>query len=66
MGAFDIIGNNTLLIGFVLVVVFCIWKFWLQPQMNEGKPIEPSEEDLKPLEEKLGLTELMNDVNTEI
>ena len=65
MSVFDIIGNNTLIIGVVMVGCFCIWKFIVEPQMNEGKPIEPTEEDLKPLEEKLGLDKLMDDFSTE-
>lgn len=36
---------NMFLIGVVIVIAFCIWKFLIQPRMNEGKPIEPQEED---------------------
>ncbi len=36
-----IYGIPTWLLGVLLVGGFCIWKFWLQPIMNEGKPIEP-------------------------
>ncbi len=32
---------STALIGLVLVGGFVIWKFIIEPQMNEGKPIEP-------------------------
>ncbi len=32
---------DTILIGFVIVSGFCLWKFVIQPKMNEGKPIEP-------------------------
>ena len=32
---------NTLLIGLLIVGGFCVWKFIVQPIMNEGKPIEP-------------------------
>ncbi len=39
------IGNNTLLIGVGLVGAFVIWKFVMQPIMNEGKPIEPNKDD---------------------
>ena len=59
------IGNHTLLIGFFMVGGFVVWKFIIQPQMNEGKSIEPTEEDLKPLEEKLGLDKLTESFSTE-
>jgi len=36
---------NTVLIGIAIVGGFCIWKFIIQPIMNEGKPIEPEEDD---------------------
>ena len=61
----SMIGDHTLLIGVVMVGSFCTWKFWIQPQMNEGKPTEPTEEDLKPIEEKLGLDKLTEDFSTE-
>ena len=32
---------NNLLIGLLVVGAFLIWKFILQPIMNEGEPIEP-------------------------
>ena len=32
---------DVLLIGILVVGGFCIWKFVIQPRMNEGKPIEP-------------------------
>ena len=32
---------NTMLIGILIVGAFVIWKFVVQPIMNEGKPIEP-------------------------
>lgn len=32
---------DVLLIGVLVVGAFCIWKFIIQPRMNEGKPIEP-------------------------
>ena len=34
---------DVLLIGIGLVGGFCLWKFVIQPRMNEGKPIEPAE-----------------------
>ena len=44
---FALTAGQTTLIGFVVVIGFCIWKFLIQPIENEGKPIEPSEEDLE-------------------
>jgi len=32
---------NTLLIGFAMVGGFVVWKFIIEPIMNEGKPIKP-------------------------
>jgi hypothetical protein len=66
MSISSFIGDHTLWIGIIMVGSFCIWKFVLQPVMNEGKPIEPTEEDLKPIEEKLGLDKLTEDFNKEI
>ncbi len=43
---------NTVLIGFALVGGFVIWKFIIEPQMNEGKPIEPPK-DYKTFGEKM-------------
>lgn len=48
----DFIGNNTLLIGLVVVIGFVIWKFVMQPIMNEGKPIEPDPNE-KTFEEEM-------------
>lgn len=39
------IKDHTILVGFFVVGVFSLWKFILQPIMNEGQPIEPPEED---------------------
>jgi len=36
---------NTLLLGLLIVCAFCIWKFVIQPRMNEGKPIKPTEDE---------------------
>ncbi len=43
---------NYLLIGILLVIGFSIWKFIIEPLMNEGKPIEPPE-DYKTFGEKM-------------
>ena len=53
MSLSSIIGSNTLLIGAVLVGGFCLWKFVIQPRMNEGQPITPTEEDVKTFGEKM-------------
>lgn len=43
---------DVLLIGVLVVGGFCIWKFVIQPRMNEGKPIEPPK-DYKTFGEQL-------------
>lgn len=43
---------NTLLIGFGIVGAFALWKFGIEPIMNEGKPIEPPK-DYKTFGEKM-------------
>jgi len=43
---------NYLLIGIALVLAFSIWKFVIEPLMNEGKPIEPPK-DYKTFGEKM-------------
>ena len=45
--AFGLSPGATTGIGLFLVVGFCIWKFIIQPIESEGKPIEPSKEDLE-------------------
>ena len=53
MSISSLVGDNTMLIGIVLVGGFVLWKFILEPIMNEGNPIEPTEEDIKTFEEKM-------------
>ena len=53
MSISSIIGDNTMLLGFGMVGGFVIWKFILQPIMNEDKPLEPTEEDIKTFGEKM-------------
>lgn len=43
---------NNLLLGLLIVGAFVVWKFVMQPIMNEGKPIEPPE-DYKTIPEQL-------------
>lgn len=43
---------RTALIGLVLVGGFVIWKFIVEPRMNEGKPTEPPK-DYKTFGEKM-------------
>lgn len=42
-----------MLLGFIMVGGFFTWEFILKPIMNEGKPIEPSEDDIKTFSEKM-------------
>lgn len=41
----DIITEHSFLIGIVLVGSFAIWKFIIEPIMNEGKPIQENDLD---------------------
>ncbi len=49
--AFALTPGQTTTIGLVVVIGFCIWKFLIQPRENEGKPIEPPEEDYQESQE---------------
>jgi len=53
MNISELIGDHTLLIGVVMIGGFVIYKFILEPIMNEGKPITPTEEDIKTFGEKM-------------
>ena len=53
MSISSFVGDHTLLIGVLLVGGFFIWKFIMQPIMNEGKSITPTEDDIKTFEEKM-------------
>ena len=53
MSLSSFIGDYTFLIGIALIGGFIIWKFIIEPTANEGKPIEPTEEDLKTFGEKM-------------
>ena len=61
MSISSFIGDNTMLLGFAMVGGFFIWKFVLQPIMNEGTPIEPTKEDIKTFGEKM-----QENLNTEV
>lgn len=39
------LSDHTLLIGFIVVGIFCLWKFILQPLANEGKSLDPEPQD---------------------
>ena len=41
----EFIKDHTILVGFIVVGVFSLWKFILQPIMNEDQPIEPPEDE---------------------
>jgi len=53
MSITSFIGDNTLWFGIVIVGTFVIYKWLLLPIINKGKPIEPSEEDIKTFGEKM-------------
>ncbi len=59
---------NTFLIGLLVVGGFVIWKFIIQPIMNEGEPIEPPK-DYKTfgekIEESMGIDKDL-DINTKV
>lgn len=60
---------NTFIIGIAIVGSFSIWKFIIEPRMNEGKPIEPSK-DYKTFGEKMDEAMQINidevNVNTKV
>lgn len=53
MSVSSLIGGNTFWIGLAVVGGFSLWKFILQPIANEGKPIKPTEDDIKTFGEKM-------------
>ena len=55
---------NTMLIGIGIVCAFVIWKYVMQPIMNEGKPIEPPK-DFKTIPEQIEEATKVN-TNTEV
>ena len=55
---------NYTLIGIALVLGFCIWKFIIEPLMNEGKPIEPPK-DYKTFGEQMD-EQLKTNINTDV
>lgn len=61
MSLSSFIGDYTFLLGIGVFGGFVIWKFILEPIMNEGKPIEPTEDDLKTFGEKM-----QENLNTEV
>lgn len=61
MSLSSFIGDHTFLLSIGMVGGFVIWKFILEPIMNEGKPIKPTEEDLKTFGEKM-----QENLNTEV
>ena len=46
MAGIEIITNHPLITAFLLVGGFAIWKFIIQPTLNEGKPLDPTEEEV--------------------
>lgn len=53
MSISSFIGDHTLLIGVLLIGSFVVYKFILEPIMNEGKSITPTEDDIKTFGEKM-------------
>ena len=53
MSISSFVGDHTMLIGIAMVGGFVIWKYLLEPIANEGKPITPTEEDIKTFGEKM-------------
>ena len=47
MAGIEIITNHPLIIAFVLVGGFALWKFIIQPSMNEGEPLDPTEDQVE-------------------
>ena len=62
MGIFDILSGNTFIIGLLIVTAFVVWKFIMQPIMNEGQPIEPPK-DYKSIPEQLEEATRMDNVD---
>ncbi len=42
---FSFISDHTVLLSFLFIGGFVVWKFIIQPIANEGQPIEPVETD---------------------
>lgn len=59
LGSF--LQGKTMWLGLAMVGGFVLWKFVLEPIMNEGKPIEPTEDDIKTFGEKL-----QENINTDV
>ena len=47
MAGIEIITNHPLITAFILVGGFALWKFIIQPIMNEGAPLDPDEDQVK-------------------
>ncbi|KKM88598.1 hypothetical protein LCGC14_1257140 [marine sediment metagenome] len=55
MAGIEIITNHPLITAFLLVGGFAIWKFIIQPTLNEGKPLNPTKEEVDGFKLDLGL-----------
>ena len=55
MAGIEIITNHPLIIAFLLVGGFALWKFIIQPIMNEGKSLDPDEDQVEGFKLDLGL-----------
>ncbi len=47
MAGLEIITNHPLVTAFVLVGGFALWKFIIQPILNEGKSLNPDEDQVE-------------------
>lgn len=53
MSLSSILSNYNTWIAILLVGGFVVWKFILEPILNDGEPIEPKEEDIPTFAEKM-------------
>ncbi len=55
--AFEFISNHPFLVGVLMIGGFVLWKFIMQPIMNEGQPLDPNDEQVEGFKLDLGLPE---------
>lgn len=53
MSITSFVGDHTILVGLVMVISVVLVKFIIIPIMNEDRPIEPTEDDIKTFGEKV-------------
>ncbi len=47
MSLTNFLSNHTGLVGLLLIGGFVLWKFVIQPIQNEGKELDPTEEQIE-------------------